>query len=160
MENKLLGKSAQIVQEFLSKKGIQFKVIELPERTGTAQEAAIAIGCQVAQIIKSLIFKTIETNSPILVLVSGSNRVNEKLIELEVGEKIIKPDADFVRQVTGFAIGGVPPIGHKQPIRTLIDKDLLKFNELWAAAGTPNAVFSLSSADLQELTNGKIVSVT
>jgi prolyl-tRNA editing enzyme YbaK/EbsC (Cys-tRNA(Pro) deacylase) len=95
-----------------------------------------------------------------LILASGPNRVNEKTIESYVGEKIIKADADFTREVTGFAIGGIPPIGHKQEIELIfIDQDLLKFNDVWAAAGTPNAVFNLRSNDLLEMTNGKVISI-
>ncbi len=158
MEQKL-SKSAQAVQDALLKKGSHFKVLELPESTRSAQEAAQAIGCEVAQIIKSLIFKTKDTNKPILVLASGSNRVDEKLIEKQLGEKITKADADFTREVTGFAIGGIPPMGHKQKIQTFIDEDLMKFSELWAAAGTPNAVFSLKPHDLQTLTGGTIIAI-
>jgi len=158
MENRL-SKSAQIVQDVLLQKGINFKVIELPDSTRTAQEAATTIGCQVSQIIKSLIFKTKETNKPILVLASGSNRVNEQLIEKQLGEKITKADADFAREITGFAIGGIPPIGHKHHLQTFIDEDLLQLTELWAAAGTPNAVFNLKAKDLQPLTNGTIITV-
>lgn len=157
--NDSLSKSAQRVQSALSQKGLEFKVIELPSSTRTATEAAATIGCEVAEIIKSLVFRTKETNKPILVLASGINRVNEKSIEKEIGEKISKADADFTREVTGFAIGGVPPVGHQQPIITFIDEDLIKLNELWAAAGTPNAVFNLHSQDLVKLTHGKIISI-
>ena len=159
MSNNSLRKSAQIVQDALCEKGLEFKVIELSASTRTANEAAATIGCEVAQIIKSLVFRTNETNKPILVLASGVNRVNEKALEKEVGAKIAKADADFTRAVTGFAIGGVAPVGHRQAIETYIDEDLLKFDELWAAAGTPNAVFNLHSADLTRLTGGKIISV-
>ena len=154
-----LSKSAKSVQDALSKKGLKFKVIELPASTRTAHEAAQTIVCEVAQIIKSLIFKIKDTTRPILVLASGINRVNEETIAEHVGEKVIKADADFSREVTGFAIGGIPPIGHALKIETLIDQDLLKYKELWAAAGTPNAVFSLNSADLEGLTSGKFVSI-
>ncbi len=154
-----LSKSAQSVQDALSKKGIKFKVVELSSSTRTAQQAADTIGCQVAQIVKSLIFRTKETNKPILVLASGINRVNEKTIEKNVGEKITKADAEFTREQTGFAIGGIPPLGHQNSIDTYIDEDLLSYEILWAAAGTPNAVFDLHSADLQTLTNGKIISI-
>lgn len=157
--NNSLSKSAKLVQEALSQKGLLFKVVELPTSTRTANDAAKTIGCGVAQIIKSLIFCTKETKQPLLVLASGVNRVNEKTIASEVGEQIEKANADFTREVTGFAIGGVPPIGHKQIIKTLIDEDLLKFNELWAAAGTPNAVFNLKSQDLEKITHGKIISI-
>lgn len=155
----ILSKSAQSVQDALAEKGVEFKVVELSASTRTAQEAADTIGCEVAQIIKSLVFRTKETNKPILVLASGVNRVNEKTIEKYAGEKITKADADFTREKTGFVIGGVPPLGHKQKIETFIDEDLLKYEILWAAAGTPNAVFDLHSAELGELTNGKVISI-
>lgn len=154
-----LSKSAQSVQDVLTKKGLSLKVIELPASTRTAQEAAQAIGCEVAQIVKSLIFRTAMSKQPILVLASGPNRVNEKTIAHHLGESIEKADADFTREVTGFAIGGIPPIGHKQKIKTFIDEDLLKFKEVWAAAGTPHAVFCLESAMLEDLTDGKVISV-
>ena len=153
----MLSKSAQSVQIVLSEKGIETTVVEMPESTRTAIEAAQAIGCQVAQIAKSLIFRTKTTYRAILVLASGANRVNEKTIAGYVGEEIVKADADFTREVTGFAIGGIPPIGHREVIETYIDEDLLQYEELWAAAGTPNAVFSISSADIQRLTHGKVV---
>lgn len=154
-----LSKSAQSVQDALSEKGLEAKVVELPASTRTAEDAAKAIGCQVAQIAKSLIFRTKHTNKAILVLASGINRVNEKTISRHVGEEIAKADADFTREVTGFAIGGIPPIGHKQKIQTYIDEDLLQYKELWAAAGTPNAVFSLSPSVIEDLTGGKVVSI-
>ncbi len=157
--SKKLSNSAQSVQDALSRKGLALEVVELSASTRTANEAAETIGCEVAQIVKSLIFRTKASQKPILVLASGVNRVNEKAITALVGEKIGKADADFTREVTGFVIGGVPPVGHKQEIDTYIDEDLLKFDVLWAAAGTPNAVFRLGSADLQGLTNGRVVSI-
>ncbi len=160
MDNdKILAKSAQSVQKALSQKGLSCKVIELSASTRTAEEAAAALRCGVAQIVKSLIFKTKVSHKPILVLASGSNRVSEKTIEDYVGEKITKADADFTRQVTGFAIGGIPPVGHTHVLDTFIDKDLLSFEDVWAAAGTPHAVFNLKGSDLLSLTNGKVVSV-
>ncbi len=155
----MLSKSAQSVQDSLSSQGIHAKVVELPASTRTAEDAARAIGCQVAQIAKSLVFRTKFSNKAILVLTSGINRVNEQAIAREVGEEIVKADADFTRDKTGFAIGGIPPIGHKQKLETYIDADLLQYTELWAAAGTPNAVFSLDSAVIEGLTQGKIISV-
>lgn len=158
--NKILSKSAQSIQNTLAEKGMAFEVIELASSTRTANDAATTIGCEVAQIVKSLLFRSVITNQPLLILASGINRVNEKTIEKLVGEEIVKADADFTREITGFAIGGVPPIGHKQAIHTIfIDEDLLRFEKLWAAAGTPNAVFSLCSNNLENLTNGKIVSI-
>ena len=131
-----LSKSAQSVQDVLSKKGLEANVIELPATTRTADDAAKAIGCQVAQITKSLIFRTKHTNRAILVLASGVNRVNEKQISAHVGEEIVKADADFTREVTGFAIGGIPPIGHKHPIATYIDEDLLQYKEVSTHSGS------------------------
>lgn len=112
------------------------------------------------QIVKSLIFKGKETGKPILILASGPNRVNEKRIADYAGEGIGKADAEFVRTVTGFAIGGVPPIGHAQAMETYLDEDFLKYQTIWAAAGTPNAIFELATEDLQKMTGGKIVSIT
>lgn len=155
-----LSKSAQRVQDVLSKKGLAFEVVELSSSTRTANDAATTIGCEVAQIVKSLLFCSKESKQPVLILASGINRVNEKTIETIIGEAITKADADFTRETTGFAIGGVPPMGHKQKIHhVLIDEDLLKFEKIWAAAGTPNAVFSLHSSDLESLTDGKICSI-
>lgn len=155
-----LSKSATSVQAVLEKKGIKSKVIEMPASTRTAQEAADAIGCEVAQIVKSLVFRVEGTEEPLLILTSGVNRVNEKQIKRYLGEKIEKADADFTRRVTGFAIGGIPPIGHLQAIRTLIDQDLLQHEVCWAAAGTPHAVFSLTSSDLVVLTDGEVIEVS
>lgn len=159
MTNKALSKSAQTIQDALSQHGLHFEVIEFSDSTRTAADAAKTIGCEVAQIVKSLVFRTKETHKPLLVLASGINRVNEQLLEREVGEKITKADADFIREITGFAIGGVPPMGHKTVLNTFIDEDLLKFETLWAAAGTPNAVFSLNSANIQSLTGGRVIAV-
>ncbi|MBS0606185.1 MAG: YbaK/EbsC family protein [Parachlamydiales bacterium] len=154
-----LTKNAQTIQELLSQRGIDTKVIEFPASTRTAADAAAAIGCDAAQILKSLIFQTKNTHRPILVLVSGLNRVNEQLIEAAVGEPILKADADFTRKATGFAIGGIPPIGHLQRIETYIDEDLLKLDLLWAAAGTPHSVFSIHSNQIANLTEGTVIQV-
>lgn len=155
----MLSKSAQIVQNALQEKGLEFDVVELSESTRTADDAAKAIGCTVGQIVKSLVFQTKQSKKPILVLASGPNRVNEKEISALLGEKIEKADATFTRDVTGFAIGGIPPVGHKQHLETFIDEDLLTFKDIWAAAGTPNAVFRLDSHALLDLTGGKVTSI-
>jgi prolyl-tRNA editing enzyme YbaK/EbsC (Cys-tRNA(Pro) deacylase) len=120
---------------------------------------AQAVGCEVAQIVKSLIFKTGHTHQPILVLVSGANRVQEKKLSDLLQEPVEKPDAEFVRQQTGYAIGGVAPVGLVESLKTFVDEDLLKFEEIWAAAGTPNAVFKLTPAELVKMTQGKVVSI-
>jgi prolyl-tRNA editing enzyme YbaK/EbsC (Cys-tRNA(Pro) deacylase) len=117
------------------------------------------VGCQVGQIVKSLVFKTKRSERPILVVASGSNRVSEKVIENLIGEPLGKADADFVRQRTGFVIGGVPPLGHAEPLLTFIDEDLLSYDELWAAAGTPNAVFRLTPSNLVTMTGGQVITI-
>lgn len=154
-----LSSSAQKVQMALNTLGLSLQVIELPGSTRTAVEAAQAVGCQVGQIVKSLIFKAKRSEQPILVIASGPNRVDEKKIEALIGEPLGKADADFVRQHTGFVIGGVPPVGHLEKLETYIDQDLLQYAEIWAAAGTPHAVFRLTPDDLVKITGGKIVEV-
>jgi len=155
-----LSPSAQRVQDALENLGLSLQVVELPDSARTAAEAARAIDCTIGQIAKSLIFKTKATGRPVLVIASGANRVDEKKISHLLGEKIVKADADFVRQHTGFTIGGVSPVGHLQELTTFIDEDLLKYDEIWAAAGTPRAVFRLIGADLVRATGGKVISVT
>ncbi len=158
--SEILQPSAQKVQNVLNERGFfSCQVVELPDTTRSAQEAARAIGCQVAQIAKSLVFKTKYTNRPILVMASGVNRVNEKRLEEYIFEPIEKADAKFVRKKTGFVIGGVPPIGHKERLRTFIDVDLLQYEEIWAAAGHPRAVFRLKPDDLKTMTKGQVVSI-
>ena len=154
-----LSASARKVKDTLEALGLKLDVIELPTSTRTAVEAAQAVGCQLGQIVKSLVFKTKHSGKPVLILASGANRVNEKRIEALVFEPLGKADADFVREQTGFAIGGVPPVGHIQPLETIIDQDLMQFKEIWAAAGTPNAVFRLSPDDLTSMTKGKIAQI-
>lgn len=157
---KTLSKSAQNVQNALLAADIPANVTELPSSTRTANDAEKALNCEVAQIVKSLLFQSEFTSRPILILASGVNRVNESAIERLIGEKVVKANADFTREITGFAIGGIPPVGHKNKIDIIfIDEDLFGFNSLWAAAGTPNAVFSLSPSDLVKLTSGKIISI-
>lgn len=155
-----LSASAARVQEALRRGGFAHRVVEHTRTTRSAKEAAEAVGCTVARIAKSLVFKGRETGQAILVIASGPNRVNEATIAALVGEGIEKPDADFVRAQTGFAIGGVPPLGHTTPLTTFIDEDLMKLETIWAAAGTPNAVFPLAPADLVRMTGGRVVSVT
>ena len=151
--------SAKKIQNILRELGSSYKVIEFTESTRTAQEAADRVGCQLGQIVKSLIFKGLTSNKGLLVLTSGSNRVGENKIAQYVRESIGRADAEFVRTVTGYAIGGVPPIGHIQPLETYIDEDLLQYLDVWAAAGTPYAVFQLPASDLVKLTGGRIVRV-
>ncbi|HEY5259457.1 MAG TPA: YbaK/EbsC family protein, partial [Rhabdochlamydiaceae bacterium] len=143
--NQQLTSSASRVQNFLIENGFSCAVKELPDSTRTAQEAAQAIGCAVAQIAKSLIFMDQDSGDPILVIASGSNQVDLKKIERATGLRLVKADGKFVKERVGFAIGGVPPVGHLEKVRTILDPALKNYDCLWAAAGTPFAVFQLSS---------------
>ncbi len=154
-----LSPSAQRIQDVLRTAGYNFTVIEFTESTRTAQEAADRVHCTLGQIVKSLIFKGQSTGKPLLMLTSGSNRVDEKRISTYAGKPIGRAEAEFVRAATGFAIGGVPPICHPQPMDTYLDEDLLQYATIWAAAGTPKAVFELTPAALQKMTGGKAVQV-
>ena len=154
-----LSPSAQKIQNLLNSLGYDYTVVEHVESTRTAQEAADRAGCELGQIVKSLIFRGKTSGKPILVLTSGVNRVDEKRISAYAGESISRADADFVRSVTGYAIGGVPPIGHNEKMETYIDEDFQQYQTVWAAAGTPNAIFELKMDDLQKMTEGKITQV-
>lgn len=147
------------VKEALEAKGFQFEIIVLDCSSRSSKEAAAAIGCKVEQIVKSLVFRSRSSGEPILVLASGANRVDEKVVGTLLGQEIEKADADFVRQHTGFAIGGVPPVGHLRATRTLIDCDLFRYEEIWAAAGTPSSVFRLSPDELLQVTEGLKISI-
>jgi prolyl-tRNA editing enzyme YbaK/EbsC (Cys-tRNA(Pro) deacylase) len=154
-----LPDSARRVQAALQARGLDCEVVQMPQTTRTAQEAAAAIGCTVAQIAKSLVFRAKDSDAPVLVIASGVNRVDETRVAGLCGETIVRADADFVRARTGFAIGGVPPLGHAAPIATYIDEDLLQFDAIWAAAGTPFAVFRLTPDDLVRATGGTVAPV-
>jgi prolyl-tRNA editing enzyme YbaK/EbsC (Cys-tRNA(Pro) deacylase) len=154
-----LSASAQRFQDFLRAQGYAYQVVEMAASTRTAQDAANALGCQVAQIAKSLVFRGATMIAPILVIASGANRVDEARLAELAGEDITKADATFVQQTTGFAIGGVPPFGHATPARTFVDADLLQFDVVWAAAGSPRAVFQLPAQDLPTLTGGTVTRI-
>jgi prolyl-tRNA editing enzyme YbaK/EbsC (Cys-tRNA(Pro) deacylase) len=157
----VLSPSAQKVQDALNQRGFaHLQVLKLPASTRTAQEAAEAVGCSVGQIVKSLIFRGASSGQPYLLLVSGSNRVNTHQLEERLGERLAKADAEYVRSITGFAIGGVPPVGHQQHLETIIDPDLLQYQRVFAAAGTPFAVFELTPDELLALTGGRVLQVT
>jgi Cys-tRNA(Pro) deacylase len=150
-----LHPSALKVKEAATDLGLDVNIVEFSETTRTAQEAATAIGCDVAQIVKSLLF--IVDGESVMALVSGSNRLDErKLAQLRgVGRKKVKrASADDVKAVTGYSIGGVPPFGHKTPLAVYVDEDLTSFDVVWAAAGTPYAVFPISPADLSRVSDG------
>ena len=158
--NDILKKSSQRIQDILHEHGLETKVIEFKELTRTAAEAASAIGCEVGQIAKTLIFKGKRTGKPICIIASGKNRVDEKKIVQYIGEEIEKPDADYVLKYTSFAIGGVPPIGYTLDYKPLIDEDLMTYQEVWAAAGTPNSVFQISPKNLSLIVQGVLVSLS
>ena len=151
--------SIERVRAALAASGLALEAVELDASTRTAQEAADAIGCTVSQIVKSLVFRGEDTGEAILVLASGTNRVDEKRMAATAGEVLGRADADFVRAETGFAIGGVAPVGHIRPVKTFIDRDLQQYEEIWAAAGKPNAVFRLTPDDLVALTRGAVVQI-
>jgi prolyl-tRNA editing enzyme YbaK/EbsC (Cys-tRNA(Pro) deacylase) len=154
-----LSPSVQKVQDALKALGFSNQVVELQVTTRTSAEAAKAVGCKVEQIAKSIVFQGKQTHKPILVIASGPNRVNEQRIEEFISEPLGKADADYVRKRTGFVIGGVPPIGHIEKLEIFIDEDLIQYEEIWAAAGSPNAVFKLTTSDLIRMTGGRIVSI-
>ncbi|MFC4352751.1 YbaK/EbsC family protein [Fodinicurvata halophila] len=154
-----LKAAAGRVQKTLEDRGLTCDVREFPESTRTAEEAARAIGCEVGQIAKSLIFRLPETDEAVLVVASGVNRVDETKVARHLGHDITRADAAFVREKTGYSIGGVPPVGHSHPPRTLLDRDLQAYVEIWAAAGTSNAVFRLTPQELATLTGAEFTEI-
>ena len=154
-----LGRRAESVQQALAGHGLELSVIELAESCRTAIQASEAVDCELGQIVKSLVFRISKTQTPILVTASGSNRVSEKKICQQLGKSISRANADFVREHTGYAIGGVAPLGHPKPIQTFIDEDLFQYDKIWAAAGTPNALFSMRPEDLKIMTRGLVTDI-
>lgn len=155
-----LSRSAARVQSALEAMGLDLEVKELPSSTRTAEQAAQAVGCQVGQIAKSLVFRTQDSGSPVMVIASGANRVDEARIAEQCGEPVELADPDFVRSVTGFAIGGVAPVGLQTRFPVLIDEDLLQYGQVWAAAGTPRAVFPIDPDQLARATGGKLTRIS
>ncbi len=145
--------------EELRRLGVASAVQEMPESTRTAAEAAAALRCDVAQIVKSLVFRSVVTDEPLLVLASGADRVDESRLAEVVGQQVEQATGKFVRARTGYAIGGVPPVGHTRPLATYLDEHLLGHALVWAAAGTPRAVFSIEPTDLIRITSAKVVAV-
>ena len=154
-----LKSSAQKVQDALRAAGFANEVVELPDSARTATEAAAAVGCTVGQIVKSLLFQGRPSGRAILVVASGSHRVDEQLVAALLGEELARASADFVREQTGFAIGGVPPIGHARSLVTVVDEALLAHSRIWAAAGHPHAVFALTPAELVRMTGGRVARI-
>jgi prolyl-tRNA editing enzyme YbaK/EbsC (Cys-tRNA(Pro) deacylase) len=153
------GPSVRRVQAALAASGGGHTVIALEQSARTSAQAAGAVGCRVDQIAKSLVFRGEQSQRAVLVIASGANRVDERKVAALVAEPIGRADADFVRQRTGFAIGGVAPVAHAEPLTILIDEDLLRWPEIWAAAGHPNTVFKLTPDDLVRLTCGRVASI-
>jgi prolyl-tRNA editing enzyme YbaK/EbsC (Cys-tRNA(Pro) deacylase) len=149
--------NAERVLTALAAAGVRAEVVEFAESTRTAAEAAAAIGTGVAQIAKSLVF--LAGDEPVLVIASGANRVSTAKLAALVGAPVRRADADAVRRASGYPVGGVPPLGHATPLRVLLDRDLLAFDEIWAAAGTPNAVFRIAPEELVRVTGGALADV-
>src|SRR5262245_1280643 len=149
--------NAERIQAELKALGADGEVVELAASTRTSQEAAMAIGTTVAQIAKSLVF--LAGDQPVLVIASGVNRVSMGKLAKALGCDATRPDADAVKRLTGFPIGGVAPVGHATRLRILIDRDLLRYEEIWAAAGTPHAVFRTTPQELARITGGEVLDV-
>lgn len=152
-----LPESAQRVADAARAAGLAVEVREMSESTRTAEEAASACGCDVGQIVKSLIFRGATSGNPVLLLVSGRNRVDEDGVRSHIGEALARPDAAYVRAVTGYAIGGIPPLGHPAPIATYMDEDLMQYDRVFAAAGTPRAIFSVAPAALRDAVSARVI---
>ncbi len=148
------------VREAAAQAGLTIDIVEMPASTRTAEEAAAACDCQVAEIVKSLVYLGAESDEVILLLVSGVNRVDEDAVASRVGEKLVRPNGRTVRERTGFAIGGVAPLGHTAKTRVYIDEDLIRFARVWAAAGSPNSVFATTPSELIEATGATTLRMT
>jgi prolyl-tRNA editing enzyme YbaK/EbsC (Cys-tRNA(Pro) deacylase) len=157
--SRTLSASAQKVQDAIRSRGFAYEVFELAVPVRTSADAAREVGCEVAQIAKSIIFRAGDGRG-VLVITSGANRVNEAAVTALIGQPIGRAQPDFVREVTGYAIGGIPPLGHATEMITLVDEDLLDLEAVWAAAGHPNALFRLEPAELPRLSGGRVAKVT
>ena len=147
------------VVEAFKEKGIEIEILNLDVSTKTSQEAADAVNCDIKQIAKSIVvFESIQ-NKLVLIFGSGPNRVNLKSFENQTNLTIEKADADYVRESTGFVIGGVAPLGHKHKPLYFFDNTLVDFDEVWCAAGTPNSLFKLKTKDLLKVTEAKILNI-
>jgi prolyl-tRNA editing enzyme YbaK/EbsC (Cys-tRNA(Pro) deacylase) len=154
--SKSMGSSVARVQEFLRAAGLEARIVETPATTRTAVEAAQTLGTTVAQIVKSLVFRGKVSGRAYLVVASGVNRVSELRLQEVLGEPVVKADADFVREVTGFAIGGVPPVAHLHRLETVVDADLMQLDEMFAAAGSPHHIFRLTPQELRKMVVGRV----
>lgn len=151
------ARAAVRVAEAASALGLDIRVVELPASARTAEEAAAACGCAVAEIVKSLVFRGATSGKPVLLLVAGSSRVDEARVAGPIGEALERMPGKEVREATGFAIGGIPPFGHATPLAVFIDEDLLAHERVWAAAGTPHAVFAVAPRALAEAVGARVI---
>ena len=151
----MVKQSVQRVMDALQAAGLDVEIRELSASTRTAEEAAAAVGTTVPRIVKSLVF--LADDAPIVALVSGSNRLDTDRLGAALGRTIARADAATVRAATGFAIGGVPPLGHVTTLDVVVDRDLLQYDEVWAAAGTPHAVFPIAPDALVSATGGRVI---
>ncbi|MCP1199829.1 YbaK/EbsC family protein [Notoacmeibacter sp. MSK16QG-6] len=158
-ETQTLPKPARIVLDDADKRGIAIEIVRTEKSARSAEEAAEAVGADVGQIVKTLVFQGKQSGEPLMVLTAGDRRVDEKAVARLIGEKIRRPDAEFVRQATGFAIGGVSPFGSSSSIRCLMDETLFRFETVWAAAGTPYHVFAIAPKALQKATGAEIAAI-
>ncbi|GIL02137.1 MAG: cys-tRNA(pro)/cys-tRNA(cys) deacylase [Alphaproteobacteria bacterium] len=154
-----LPRACRLVADAAARLGLAIDIRLMEQSTRTAEEAAAACRATVGQIVKSLVFAGATSKRPVLLLVSGANRVDEKRVAATIGDRIVRPDAEFVRRVTGFAIGGIPPFGHAEPLATWMDEDLMRHDTVYAAAGAPNAIFAVAPAELQRATGAKPITV-
>jgi prolyl-tRNA editing enzyme YbaK/EbsC (Cys-tRNA(Pro) deacylase) len=154
-----LPAAVQRVVAALTAAGLHASILVTPDSTRTAEQAAAVIGVGVGQIVKSMVLRAVDSDRAVLVLTSGSNRVDVELVAAEVGESVARADADFVRERTGYSIGGVPPLGHATESVVLADRDLLAFDEVWAAAGTPHAVFPAEPGALVTACGARVADV-
>ena len=154
-----MGSYSKNFKDILLKEGILSDIIIFEDSTKTSKEAAQKLDTEIDKIGKSIIFKT-ESGKLILVIASGKNRINEKIIEEKIKEKIIKIEADEIKERTGYTIGGIPPFWHKEKMKTFIDLDLLKFDEIFCAAGTPNSIFKVNPRRIIEITNAEVCKIT
>ncbi len=154
-----LSAAARRVQDALRAAGFANTVVELAEPVRTAQAAADAVGCTPEQIVKSLLFRAETSGRPVLVVASGRHRVDTHKLAAVVGEPVAMGEPRFVREVTGFAIGGIPPVGHARPLDVVVDAHLLTLGALWAAAGHPNSLFALTPEELVRMTGGRVAEV-
>ena len=154
------GRSLQRVRDALSEAGIEAEITTFPATTRTAEDAARAVGCEVGQIAKSLVFRSEESGEPVLIVTSGANRVDPEKVARERGDRLAMADAAFVRERTGYAVGGVPPLGHDGSLTIYLDRDLLSYERIWAAAGRPDSVFAVSPRELSRVTGCTVIDVS